>query len=345
MMAMKKKLTLILALLLMLSVLAGCGASKNADSAEMEMYSLTTAPAEAPQAMDMVYGGGYNYKAKAESANGAAIAEEQKAAPDAGTGLPANVKLIYRANIELESTAFDSAVEALQKLTADCGGYYENSGLNNYGSYRYANYTLRIPAEQFRYFCDTVSSIGEEGELFQVNSINHSAEDVSEAYYDVESRLATQKTKLERLQSLLKKADKMEDIISLESAISETELAIEQLTGSLRRYDSLVGYSTITISLSEVFQLSETEEPAIGFGSKLLAAFRTGCRRFVWNLEDFLLSFARGWIGWLIFLAIAAVVIVLIVRGIRKRRGAPRRRLRIKKATPAEPEQPKEDAE
>ena len=49
-------------------------------------------------------------------------------------------------------------------------------------------------------------------------------------YYDNEARLTTQRTKLERLQELLSKAEAMEDIITIESAISETELQIEYLT-------------------------------------------------------------------------------------------------------------------
>ena len=52
----------------------------------------------------------------------------------------------------------------------------------------------------------------------------------------------------------------MEDIIALESAISETELEIEFLTGSLRKYDSKINFSTITLSLREVYRLSTDEE-------------------------------------------------------------------------------------
>ena len=88
-------------------------------------------------------------------------------------------------------------------------------------------------------------------------------DDVSEAYYDQESRLTTQRTKLERLQELLRQAQDMEDIITIESAISETELEIEFLTGSLRKYDSQINYSTITLSLREVYRREEREEQGV----------------------------------------------------------------------------------
>lgn len=86
-------------------------------------------------------------------------------------------------------------------------------------------------------------------------------EDISEAYYDTSGRLETQTIKLARLQALLAKADKMEDIITLESAISETEQAIDDLSGTLQHYDARVDYASVSISLREVKQLSDVEEP------------------------------------------------------------------------------------
>ena len=321
---MKKKLTLLLIIALLATMLCGCGGSAKTESAAMgESYfaendMAVMAPAAPAEPMystttDSVAGGGWLApETQAEPVERPAPEPEEKAE----SSLPENVKLIYRANIELESTEFDNALEGLNELVAKLGGYFESSRLDNYSSYRYGNYTVRVPAKNFETFCTSV------GELCQVNSISRSAEDVSEQYYDTESRLTTQKTKLARLQELLKQAESMEDIITLESAISDTELTIEHLTGTLRRYDSLVGYSTVTISLSEVYQLTEVEEPVIGFGAKLAAAFKSGCTRFVRNLEDFLLSFARGWVGWLLFIVVVAVIVVLARRSARKKRSS-----------------------
>ena len=334
---MKKKLSILLALILIVSLFCGCGGNAKSEAA----YDM------APAAAGDMYYAASESKAVNDAGWSQTNAAEAPSAPkpkienetQTGSSLPANVKLIYRANIELESTEFDDAVSGLDALVQQMGGYFEQSELNNYnGRYRHGYYTVRVPAANFEAFCEGV------GSLCKLNNISRSAEDVSEAYYDLESRLATQQTKLERLQSLLKKADVMEDIIELESAISDTELAIEQLTGSLRKYDSLVGYSTVNITLSEVYKITETEEPAIGFGAKLAAAFKSGSRRFVNNLGDFVIDFARGWVGWLIFFAIVAVIVLLIRRGVRRgraRRGEPVERRRGRKsasaATPAIP--------
>ncbi len=84
--------------------------------------------------------------------------------------------------------------------------------------------------------------------------MSSSAENITEEYYDTDSRLKTAQIKLERLQELLSKADNMADIITIESAISDTEYEIESLSGTLRHYDALVDYATVSLTLSETLQ-------------------------------------------------------------------------------------------
>ena len=303
---MKKILSVFLCAVLIAALLCGCGGSAKTESAP-HMDAAKAGGSSASYAANGSMGWTMDEAAEAP------MAMEPKTESQTGSSLPANVKLIYRANIDMESTEFDKALDGLNELVERMGGYYENSELNNYSTYRRANFTVRLPAENFETFCASV------GELCQVNNLSRSAEDISEYYYDTESRLATQQTKLARLQDLLRQAEDMEDIITLESAISETELVIEQLTGKLRKYDSLVGYSTVNISLSEVYKLTEVTEPAIGFGAKLGQAFRTGATGFVDGMQRFLLSVARGWIGWLIVI-ILVVVAIIVVKKVRRRR-------------------------
>ena len=205
--------------------------------------------------------------------------------------------MIYTAQMEVETTAFDAADADLRTLVEVLGGYFEQAAVHNYGSgYRSGDYTVRIPADQYHPFLERV------GTLCHVTYQEESSENVSEAYYDAESRLVTQQTKLERLQNLLAQAENMEDIITIESAISDTELEIEQLTGTLRQYDSLVDFSTVYITLQEVYQLSNVEEPATSFGSRMGAAFASGWRGFVSALESVAVALAYGWV-WLVLLA------------------------------------------
>ena len=113
----------------------------------------------------------------------------------------------------------------------------------------------------------------------------------------------------------------MEDIIVIESAISETEERIEELSGTLRRYDSLVDYATIELSLSEVYRFSNVEELPKSYASRLGSAFVDGLRDFGQWLEDVTISIAYAWL-WLAILAGIAYGLVRLYRWRRRHSAA-----------------------
>lgn len=242
------------------------------------------------------------------------LAEPQAAyGTDGGTSGGASTgertaKRIYTADLELETTAFDQAAEDLETLVETCGGYFQSSSVSGGSDYRYAYYTIRVPAEQYRTFLD------QAGTLCHQLSIQEYTDDVTEAYYDVEGRLKTQQTKLSRLQELLERAETMEDIITIESAISETEYEIERLSGTVRHYDALVDYATVTLELSEVYRLSGTEDAPKSFGEKLSNAFTDGLAAVAEGLENFAIWLAYSWLGILIFAAVVFAAVKLIGR-------------------------------
>ena len=280
----------------MVLALAGCGAS-------------TGAAAEATASVSMAdSAGGYGMS------NGTAMpaAVEEAAETDAGeagdSGTIQERKMIHRAELELETTDFDQAVADLADLTERMGGYYESSTVADRGSdYRWANYTIRVPADQYSAFLD------QAGTLCHETWRNTTQDDVSEAYYDVQGRLTTQRVKLERLQALLEQAENMEDIITIESAISETQESIDRLSGSLQHYDCKVDYATVYITLNEVYQLSTVQQTPAGFAQRLGNAFAGGWRGFLTGMESLVVALAYGWM-WILLLAVIVAVVIRLGR-------------------------------
>ena len=226
----------------------------------------------------------------------------------------AAAKIIYTASIRLQSTEFDSSLSAIEDLVNSCGAYFESKNISNSsGSYRSADMTVRVPVAHYNEFLSQIDGTA------TVTSIHQSAEDVSESYYDIESRLATAKTKLKRLQELLAEAENMEDIITLEDSISDTEWVIDELQGTLNNYDSRVQYSTVTMTLSEVYKVQEVQAPAT-FGDKISSSFKDGLAGFAEAMGNLLLWFAASWTWLLFILAIIAVIVVIIVLCVRKKR-------------------------
>lgn len=303
---MKKTITILLALTLTLT-LAGCG--RSASSGNSFYKADQAAPAEAAEAY---WEGDYvtNESAYTTASYG-------------GEAVPARreAKLIYTASMELETTEFDQAVAALDDLVAESKGYYEDRSVRQ-GGYRYGSFTVRVPAAAYDEFCR------QAGELCHLLYANASAQDISDSYYDTDSRLQSARAKLARLQELLAKAENMQDIITIESAISDTQWEIDNLSGTLRDYDSLVDYATVNIELREVYQLSDAVQAPLTFGQKLAGSFTSGLRSVGSALEDFAMWLAYSWV-WLLVIAAAAVVVLRIAR---------RRGFRLRKKKKAAPE-------
>ena len=312
---MKKLFAILLALMMVLSM-AACGAAgQSADTAASESYQFSNKA---------------DYETLTEEAeywDGGLYGETQTTAAHSGA------KKIYRATLELQTLEFEKANADIAALVEQYGGYFEEKSLSTYSSsYRYANYTVRVPAAQFESFCAQV------GDLCHVTYTTSSAEDISETYYDTKARLETAQIKLERLQELLKKADNMADIITIESAISETEYAIDALSGTLRSYDSLVDYATIYLNLEEVYRLSNTVDAPKTFGEKLGNAFADGVKKAGELLESIAIWLAYNWLT-LIIWAVILTAVILLVRRVRRGVKLPKIKLGKKKQITAQTEE------
>lgn len=282
---MKRAVTMWLAALLVLSLTAcGGGASGGGDAAA----SSSAAGGESLS---------FSAEESQDSAPGEPGAEAEEASPQAGQ----NAKLIRRAELEIQTEAFDTAAASLEALVAEAGGYFqsaqvEGGSLRDQNAARYGNYVIRLPEENFSAFLD------QSGTLGYVVRRSESSENVSQAYYDTETRLAAQRTKQERLLALLAQADTMESIIELENALSETEYEIQSLTTDLEHYDDLIDYATVDLYLAEVLSLSQTPGETAGLGERMAAGLSASAARLVQGVQDLLV-----WLSYHLFLVIVVL--------------------------------------
>lgn len=313
---MKKRICFLALMMSVLMLLSACGAASKSESA----MAAPSAPAASAPAME-------------EPSAPMEFSEEmfdmeyvsQTASGEKGKSVyqDANAKLIRRADLTVQTTEFEQAVAVLEQLVQQKGGYFQSAAVYS-GSYRNVNanrngeYTIRIPAEQYESF------MGQTGELGYVRSRNETTENIGEKYYDTEARLKTQKTKQERLLTLLEKAESMEDIISLENALSDVEYEIEQLSSTLNRYDSLVGFSTVYLYLEEVSKVTEAQGVTNTLGERMSTGFSRSVENLVDGFQDFLVWIAYNIFTIAIFAAIAVSAVTVVVRR--------RNKLRRKKA-------------
>lgn len=291
----KKGLALILAGMMVLA--AGCGSS----SMMATESTVSENSAAMDTAMDTAYAGSQYEEDDSEET---AMDSGSDAASENGRKL---IRTIY---LSLQTTDFDSVLSDLSAKTTELGGYIENSSVSGnsyyYQSTRYASYTIRIPSEQLDQFVTVVSDLG------NVTQKNESVEDVTLQYVDVESRKKALETEQERLLELLAQAENMEDLLAIESKLSDVRYELENYGSQLRMLDNQIDYSTVNVDVDEVERVSDTGEKSFfgeikdRFGNSLYTVGR--------DLREFVIVV----LGSLPILIVWAVVIVVIVLAVRK---------------------------
>lgn len=222
-----------------------------------------------------------------------------------------NEKLIYTYRYSVETKEFEDFTEKIAEKTARLGGYVENSETNGSASdglNRYANMTLRIPADQVQQLLSMLDTDS------NVTYRNSTVENVSLQYTDLQSHIKALRVEQDTLMRLLEEAEKLKDIITLQSRLSEVRYEIESYEAQLRLYDNMVDYSTVHLDISEVERTTTVTPARATFGKEVKDRFSDN----LYGVGRFLRSAAVWLIGSLPVLVPAAVLIWLIVMLFRK---------------------------
>ena len=225
-------------------------------------------------------------------------------------------KIIKTYNLELETKTFDDSIQALMTLVGEKNGYVESSNVRNQSlngsstSYRrYANYTLRIPADRADAFVSAV------GDAFHVTGNVSSVQDVSDTYYSIEAILEELYAERDSLLNIMESLDTKSDYnfwLTVEQRLTEVKQEIAVYQAQLKSYDQKVAYSTLQISITEVLVYSAQAE-SNRFGSRISAAFRESWSDFAMGCQNFAVWFV-GAIPTLLVLGVIALSLVLILR-------------------------------
>lgn len=322
---MKKRCLAALAAGLLLLSAAGCGSSRSSSKATAD-FAVTEAAVD-EYAADETAEAPAEYEAG--GADAGAITSENGIEAAAETGR----KLIRTVYLSMQTKEFDAVLDGLSSRVREMGGYIENSSVSGSSYYyegtRNAYFTVRVPSDRLDEFVDVVSGLG------NVTQKNESVEDVTLQYVDTESRKKALETEQERLLELLEQAESMEDLLAIESKLSEVRYELENYGSQLRLLDNQIDYSTVNVDIAEVERITEVknrtffEEVQARFGDSLYTVGR-GLR-----------GFAIGFLGSLPILAVWAAVItaaVLILRRVLGGRKKERKKLFRKEKIPEEPE-------
>lgn len=315
---MKKSMILLLCGLLIGGVFTGCNTQKTENSeveyAPEEIYDVGAVEGES----DDIYmndGTGLGEEAKlVDDASMTDTSTTTSETTDISQTSATNRKLIRNASLTVETREFDSLIPNIQNKATELGGYVEMSDISGTGlsddTYRYANYTIRIPEDKFDQFITNIS---------EISNITYKYENVTDVtlnYVDIEAQKEALEVEQDRLMAILEKADTIETIVALESRLTEVRYELQSFESQLRTYDNLVDYATVSISVQEVEKLTPAENKTAW--NRMTNGFKDS----VYNIQEGFKNFGIGIviaIPYLIIILIIIMIIYFVIRGIIKK--------------------------
>ena len=173
-----------------------------------------------------------------------------------------------------------------------------------------ATLTLRIPSDDLTATLDKLKELGE------VEEVSLNASDVTMQSLDLDARISAMSASIARLEALVPGAASLEDLITLETAISDRRAQLESMQSEQRYLADQVSMSTISLNLvTEYVPVVEVQEgdplTALKNGFAALASFFLG-------LITVLAFMTPG----LIVLAIIAAIVIAIVKLVKRRKSA-----------------------
>ena len=156
--------------------------------------------------------------------------------------------IIWTGDISLVVKDAGESLEQVEAIARDLGGYVVNSSSWYQEEQLRARLTIRVPAEEF----DTAMARLKDLAI-RVESRNVSAQDVTEDYTDLDSRLrnleATETELLELLTKVRERTRKAEDVLAVHRELSNIRGQIEQVKGRMQYLEKMTAMATINIEL------------------------------------------------------------------------------------------------
>ncbi|MBE6542540.1 MAG: DUF4349 domain-containing protein [Ruminococcaceae bacterium] len=232
-------------------------------------------------------------------------------------------KIIKTANLRFETKEYDTFMADMSEKIFQYGGYIESSEAHDSGIYgtkysRNSRHVIRIPQESYNSFMNEVCTLG------NMTYKSENSNDVTMNYVDTESRIKAYQAEYDALIQILEKAESLNDVIQLQSRISDVTYMLESYKSQLRKYDALVSYCTINLSVEEVWRETKNEE-VLTLGQKIALGLEDTFLDIKEDVSEAIVWFVTALpyiIIWVIIIIVVVAVIGTKIKKAKKKRNA-----------------------
>jgi PBP1b-binding outer membrane lipoprotein LpoB len=210
---------------------------------------------------------------------------------------PTDVERIVLKNADL-SLYVDKPPESMDRISQmadEMGGFVVTANvyqttLSSGAQVPHATITIRVPAEKLD---EALARIKVETQQPLINE-TISSQDVTSDYINLEARLTNLEAAEKQLQSIMEKATKTEDVLSVFNQLTQVREQIETTKGQIQYYDQSAALSAITVDL-----VANAAAQPVSIGG--------------WQLSDTVKQALRALQASLKFLAKAAIWTVILI--------------------------------
>jgi len=152
-------------------------------------------------------------------------------------------QIIRTALLSVTVEAVSQKFEEVSNIALGAGGFVASSSFGNSGESQTASVTIRVPGDQYDATLRRLRGLGE------VKEESSTANDVTEQYTDLQSRLRNLQASEARYLDFLTRAENITDVLAVQDRINATRAEIEQVQGRIQLLDNQSSLATITVHL------------------------------------------------------------------------------------------------
>jgi hypothetical protein len=156
-------------------------------------------------------------------------------------------KIIKTGFLSLEVSDVEETEANITALATGKGGFVQDSDMSEReDGTHFGNVTVRVPSAEFE---STMNEIKTYAVVVETQSAQ--GQDITEQYTDLEAQLRNAQAQETEYLKILKQAQRIEDILQVQSYLSGVRSQIESLQGRIQYLENKTSYSTISVGLSE----------------------------------------------------------------------------------------------
>ncbi|MDQ6858979.1 MAG: DUF4349 domain-containing protein, partial [Chloroflexota bacterium] len=153
--------------------------------------------------------------------------------------------IILTANIAMKATDPWAMSDKVQLVATGTGGDVIGLSQSGSGEQRVASLVIRVPSDRFTDALRQLRALDAE-----VVSSNVDGKDVTDQFVDLKARLTAKQAEEQRYNALLARAGTIDEILKIDSALSNVRTQIEQLQGQVNSIATRTQFSTVSVSIS-----------------------------------------------------------------------------------------------